>query len=86
MVKVKYYGGISDPVIDEYVCLTHDGFTGIKARAQLQRIAISAKCDGNPDLMDMDSTAFFMNTGKPPALIKYFKRGKYFEITERAWG
>jgi len=85
MVKVKYYGGISDPVIDEYFCITHEGFTGTKARAQLQRIALSAHCQGEPNLSDMDDTALFMNTGKPPELIKYFKRGKYFELTERAW-
>ena len=63
-------------------CITHEGFTGTKARAQLQRIALSAHCQGEPNLSDMDDTALFMNTGKPPELIKYFKRGKYFELTE----
>ena len=86
MVKVKYYGDLSSPVIHEYHPVTHDGFVGSKALASLARIADKAgllQADAPTD--DMDRLAEFMNTGKPPAIIRYHKRGRYHDIEDRIW-
>ena len=44
MLKVKYYGGLSDPVIDEYLCINHTGYAKIKA----DRAYADLKMKGKP--------------------------------------
>lgn len=85
MVKVKYYGGLSDPVVTEYHCVEHGGIVGTRALAAVARIA--DKCgllqqEAPNDLSDM---ARWLNQGTPPSIILYHKRGKFYEIEDRIW-
>jgi len=85
MVKVKYYSGLTGPVVDEYFCVTHEGIAGIKARAAVQRIAEKSAVSGEPTAECMDTLASVLNTGKPPSAIEYSKNGKFYDVQDRIW-
>ena len=85
MVKVKYYSGLTGPVIDEYFCVTHEGIAGMKARAAVQRIAEKSAVMGEPTADCMDTLASVLNTGKPPSAIEYRKNGKFYDVQDRIW-
>ena len=85
MVKVTYYGGLSDLPITEYFAITHDGYAGTRALASLARIAKNAGLPQSVDIDDMDEIAAWLNTGAPPRFIQYHKRGKYYDIDHRSW-
>lgn len=84
MVKVKYYGDLSDPVITEYLPIDHGGYAGHKALATLGVMAHRSGVQGYmPD--SMDEVAEWMNSAPHPDSIQYHKRGKFYEVTERTW-
>jgi DNA repair protein RadD len=83
MLAVSYYGGLSDPAINEYITILHDGWAGIKARKLLAEIANKAEVELNYDEADLVDIAELMNKGKPPALLNYKRDGKFFKIIER---
>lgn len=85
MVKVKYYGGLSDPVITEYLPIANGGWAGGKAMARLGLCATRSGAVGTLPDGDMRDVADWMNTGQPPSLIKFFKRGKFYDVTDREW-
>jgi DNA repair protein RadD len=85
MVKVTYYGGLSDAPITEYFAITHEGYAGIKALASLARLAKNAGLPQSVDIDEMEKLAQWLNTGRPPALIQYHKRGKFYDIDHREW-
>lgn len=86
MVKVRYYGGLADPIVTEYHCVLHDGFAGQKARVKISQIMQQAGLmPASSPADDMTALAKFMDAGSPPTAIKYFVRGKFHEITDRSW-
>lgn len=85
MVKVKYYGGLSDPVITEYFPITHDGVVKNRAYNQLREIALESFNTGSPTALGADALVRWFNTGKPPSMIKYIKNGKFYEVKARLW-
>lgn len=82
MLKVTYYGGLSDVPVTEYLCVTHDGYAGQKARMLLADIA--RKADGHV-MNDLSETALVMNDSKQPSEVEYKKDGKYFRVINRKW-
>lgn len=84
MLKVTYYGALSDPPVNEYLAVTHDGYAGQKALATLHDIVIKsyALLDNIDDLED---AAAALTSGTPPATIRYSKDGKFYRVIRREW-
>ena len=85
MIKVKYYGGLSDPVITEYFPITHGGSVERRAYEQLQSVALNAGLKGAPTGRTMRGLADWFNTGTHPQIIRYTKNGKFYEVKNRLW-
>lgn len=84
MVKVRYYGELSGPVITEYLPIDHGGYAGHKALAALGIMAHRSGVKGYmPETME--AIAEWMNSGPHPDEVHYHKRGKFYEVTERVW-
>lgn len=87
MLKVTYYGKLSDEPITEYVPITHDGYAGEKARLKLLDMAkksfVTIKFTAEPDLDDIAST---MNCGVPPHSIVHMREGKFFKVKSLNFG
>jgi len=82
MLKVTYYGSLSDMPVTEYLCVTHDGYAGQKARNLMAIIA--AKSNGHI-MDDLSETALVMTNSSPPNEIEYKKDGKYYRVIDRRW-
>lgn len=82
MLKVTYYGGLSDKPVTEYLCVRHDGWAGQKA---LQLVVLLAKKSGaylipHSTLQDMCDS---MNSSNAPEVIEYKMDGKYARVIDR---
>ena len=86
MLRVTYYGALSDKPINEYLTIYHDGYAGDKARISLATIASSA---GVPNVSSFEDTleglAYKMNESTPPASISFRQDGKFYRILRREW-
>jgi DNA repair protein RadD len=86
MLRVTYYGALSDKPINEYLTICHDGYAGEKARISLFKIANSA---GVPDLIfwegPLEDLAYKMNESTPPGLISFRQDGKFYRVLRREW-
>ena len=82
MLKVTYYGGLSDKPVTEYLCVKHDGWAGQKA---LQLLVILAKKSGaylmpHSTLQDICDA---MNESNCPQAIEFKQDGKYARVIDR---
>lgn len=75
MLKVTYYGDLSDPPITEYFTIFYDGPAGNKARNTVEKIRVAVGVDSPSDLKD----------AQHPITIKYRKDGKFHRVLERKW-
>ena len=84
MLRVTYYGKLSEKPINEYLCVTHDGFAGQKAHRLLVNMAMRS---GAPVAQHatLEDIAEGMQQGTPPAVVRYRPSGKFFNVTERIW-
>lgn len=82
MLRIDYYGALSDPPITEYLTVTHEGWAGAKAVRTLGEIANKSKAVISNDLYAIIDS---MNQSTPPSLIEYKKNGKYNQVTKRKW-
>ncbi len=86
MLRVTYYGALSDKPINEYLTICHDGYAGEKARISLVTIASSA---GVPNVSSFEGTledlAYKMNESTPPGLISFRQDGKFYRVLRREW-
>ena len=86
MLRVTYYGDLSDKPINEYLTICHEGYSGEKARISLVKIASSA---GVPDVSffkgTLEDLAYKMNESTPPSLINFRKDGKFYRVLRREW-
>ena len=85
MLKVTYYGILSDRPVREYLCVLHDGYAGYKAMETLKQIGSLA----GVDIDSMDTTEEVceaMNKAFPPITVKYKKDGAFFRIMAREFG
>ena len=83
MVRVTYYGALSDPAVTEYLPILHEGYAGQRALATLAGIAngsgVSLPDSGLSCLCDA------LNAGRLPSLIEYRKDGKFYRVVRREW-
>lgn len=84
MLKVTYYGALSDPPVTEYFTVLHDGYAGEKAIRIVRFIADKAHAPlpTNPTLED---GAEILTLGVPPATVNYRKDGKFYRVLKRTW-
>lgn len=84
MLKVTYYGALSDPPVTEYFTVLHEGYAGEKAIRVVRSIADKAHAPlpANPTLED---GAEILTLGIPPATISYRKDGKFYRVLKRTW-
>lgn len=85
MLKVTYFGCLSDPPIDEYLPVTHGGYAGKKAISLLTSITKLAGADDALRAIDLDSAADILTNSAPPAVIAYRQDGKFFRVKNRKW-
>jgi DNA repair protein RadD len=84
MLVVAYYGALSDPVVTEYLPVTHDGYAGQRAVAQL--VKMSQKAGASFDGVDLlEDWANRLNKSKAPSRISYKKDGAYYRVLTRDW-
>lgn len=85
MLKVSYYGGISDPIVTEYLPVLHEGYAGEKATRLLRSFLKHGGIEyqGTDDIYD---TADCLNRYlEKPKSIGYLREGKFFKVTNRSW-
>jgi len=85
MVKVTYYGALSDKPVTEYLPVMHAGIAGEKARAMIQHIAVEASVKNLHEQPDLHAVCDSLNAGQPPAVIHYAMDGKFHRIHHRDW-
>lgn len=86
MLKVTYYGALSDAPVTEYLTVLHDGIAGQRALAVAATIASHAGVklqDENDD--DLTDLARRLTAGRPPKTIEYTKDGKFYRVMRREW-
>jgi len=84
MIKVKYYGGLTDPVVTEYFPVTHEGWAGQKAQERVASIANQSNCQiYNADTFE--EMVSRLNAGTPPTIINFIKSGNFYEVKTRVW-
>lgn len=90
MLRVDYYGALSDPPISEYLAINHQGYAGDKSIKLLGEIASKSGANQIGIIPNDESLWIFqimdcMNKSNPPAIIEYKKEGKYNRIIKRNW-
>lgn len=85
MLKVTYYGELSDPPITEFFPVMHDGNAGNWAREKVAAIAVQAGTDYKL-LTGLDASVEKLQQSQPPIAIKYRREGKFFKVERRKWG
>lgn len=90
MLKVKYYGGLAETPVTEYVTLAHDGWAGQKAIKMMVETMHHSGVDAPlPHIYDGDSLGWLASemeaAGRPPSMIKHKKDGRYRRVIERTW-
>jgi len=83
MLKVSYYGALSDPPVIEYFPVLHSGYAGQKAVTAVAQIASSAGVSIAG--AQFDDIAELMNSGRAPSSIEYFKEGRFYRVKSREW-
>jgi DNA repair protein RadD len=92
MVKVRYYGDLSDPPVTEYLPILHEGFGGNKAIGLMAYMSSQSGADDARTMMLMplnesmlNELCDCLNRAKKPAMIEYIKDGKYHRVVRREW-
>lgn len=80
MLKVVYYGALSDVPVKQYFTIWHEGYAGNKARVQLFDLFNKAGLEAADLAQDPSDIAKIANKGKPPALVKYEKNGRFQNV------
>ena len=82
MLVVSFYGGLSDPIIKEYLTVIHEGMAGAKARRTITEYLLSCNVTPSNNLHD---TAKRLNEARPPVQIEYKIDGKFHRIINRKY-
>ena len=75
MIKVTYYGALSDKPITEYFPIFHGGYATTKAVASLRKMGVDLN-----DLETLDEAVDAMNRLPEPAIVRYKMDGKFFRV------
>lgn len=85
MLKVIYIPeDLRQKPIQEYLCVLHEGYAGMKAISELKIVAMKS----NVDLQkapDIATLANVLNNGVSPTSVLYKKRGKYYDVISHVW-
>lgn len=84
MLKVTYYGALSDTPISEYFPIKHDGYAGQKAGRAIAGIVAQSQTHLE-GVNGLDSWATALNAGVPPRVITHRRDGKYRRVENRIW-
>ena len=84
MIKVIYYGALSDLPVTEYLPIFHDGYAGQKAMALLATISRQCGVDLSA-LNGVGELCSALNQSTHPASIEYSKDGKFYRVNRRLW-
>lgn len=84
MVKVSYYGSLSDPKVDEYLPVLHEGYAGQKAMGLLVMLKDKSGAPNN-DSGTLEGICEAMNQGEAPKMIEFKRDGKFFRVIGRVW-
>ena len=84
MLKVTYYGDLSDKPISEYLTIQHDGYAGQKAMRKLIDIASGSGAIIS-FVRELDDLCDVMNKATKPSIVSYRKAGKFFDVLDRKW-
>ena len=85
MLKCTYVGtSLSDPVLNEYLCLRHDGYARSKSATELKGIAKRLDVELDPDA-DLHVLAAILNQYYPPVKMAYKKDGAFWRILDKQW-
>jgi DNA repair protein RadD len=82
MLVVSYYGGLSDPVVREYLTVLHEGIAGGKARNTVSKYLLWSNVTPSDNL---EETASRLSAAQPPARIEYKMDGKFFRVLRRSY-
>lgn len=82
IMVVSFYGGLSDPVVREYLTVLHEGIAGAKARNIISQYLLA--CNVTP-ANNLHETAARLNQAKPPASIEYKVDGRFYRILRRSY-
>ena len=82
MMMVRYYSGLSGPVVSEYFPTQHENYAGTKARHSVATIASKA---GVKVENDLEENVKQLNQGTPPSMITHKKDGKFYRVIDRVW-
>lgn len=86
MIKCSYYpDDLSGPVIREYLCITHEGFAGQKALAELAKITNSTGAMDVYKADDLQQVCDILNQADAPTKVEYEKNGKFYNVKRRIW-
>ncbi|APC46567.1 helicase [Alteromonas phage PB15] len=84
MIRITYYGDLSEKPISEYLCIMHGGQAGYKAMRTMSDLAESAGIKIEPTWSIADACNH-MAKAKPPTTVKYRKNGKFFDVIRREY-
>jgi len=85
MIRVTYYGALSDPPVHEYLAIFHEGYAQQKAMKTLASLAQNSGIVIS-DVADHKSWCDYANANAtPPRLVRYTVEGKFFTVKERIW-
>ncbi len=84
MVKITYFGALSDMPVVEYLLIFHDGYAGRKALGSLKFIAASCQVEID-ESWNIDELCMVFSLKNPPEAISYRKDGTFYRVTERVW-
>jgi len=84
MIRITYYGDLSDKPISEYLCIMHGGKAGHKAMRTMTELAEKSGINIEPSWTIADACKN-MTKAKPPKTVKYVKNGKYFDVKRREY-
>jgi len=86
MLAVAYYGELTDPPINEYFTITHEGYAGQKAVQRLSELATKAQIKpGGLAVNTLEEMADNLNAANAPKMIAYQREGKFFKVLEHQW-
>lgn len=90
MLKVTYYGGLSDPSVTEYLPILNQGYAGVKAIQLLHDIgnysgaSLSGVVGDNSENV-LTELAKNMHQSTPPKQIEFKRDGKFYRVLSRSW-
>jgi DNA repair protein RadD len=86
MLAVAYYGGLSDPLVEEYFPITHGGYAGDKAIGTLRGILTHRGSGRQVEAgSTLDDWAGWLNKCNIPKTIDYRRDGRFYRVLRRTW-